>query len=123
MVESTLVVFFLSPGSIESLGAAEEAVLLDVSEDRELLLEPSLVDVDRVRSETVELLSAVRSFGSTLPVLVFSSDVLELELLVLSVLGVTVGIVESTVDVLSFTVLTGALPVELDFVLNVDGSG
>ena len=41
----------------------------------------------------------------------------------LSVLGVTVGIVESTVDVLSFTVLTGALPVELDFVLNVDGSG
>ena len=76
MVESTLVVFFLSPGSIESLGAAEEAVLLDVSEDRELLLEPSLVDVDRVRSETVELLSAVRSLGSTLPVLVFSSDVL-----------------------------------------------
>ena len=87
---------------------AEVAVLLDVCETWELLLEPSLVDVDRVRSETVELLSAVRSFGSTVLVLSFSSDVLELELLVLSVLGVTLGIVESTLDVLSFPVLKGA---------------
>jgi len=122
MVESTLV-FFLFSGSMESVWT-EEAVLLDVSETRELLLEPSLVDVDRVRSETVELLSVVvRSFGSTVPVLSFLSDVLEAELLVLSVLGVTVGIVESTVDVRSFPVLTGASLVELAFVLNVDPSG
>ena len=81
--------------------------------------------MDRVRSETVELLSAVvvRSCGSTVLVLSFSSDVLEIELLVLSVLGVTVGIVESTVDVFSLTVLAAASLVSLVFVLNVDGSG
>lgn len=120
MVESTLV-FFLFSGSMESVWT-EEAVLLEVSETRELPLEPaSLVDLDRVRSETVELLSAVRSCGSIVLVLSFSSDVLEL--LVLSVLGVTVGIVESTVDVFSLTVLTPASLVSLVFVLNVDGSG
>ena len=70
MVESTLV-FFPSLGSMEPVWT-EEAALLDVSETRETLLEPSLVDVDHVRSETVDLLSAVRSLESTVLVPVFS---------------------------------------------------
>ena len=119
MVESTLV-FFPSLGSMEPV-LTEEAILLDVSETRETLLEPSLVDVDHVRSETVDLLSAVRSLESTVLVPVFSSDVLALELLVLSVLGVTEGIVESTVDVRSFTGLTlPTLEVVLAFLLKLD---
>lgn len=51
------------------------------------------------------------------------SEDFTLELSVLTVVGVTVGIVESTVDVLSFPVLAGASLVELATVLKVETSG